>query len=444
MPPPIPSRYRLEIRLGRDEDIEEWFATDLELDRPVLIRVIGPEASKARGRSFLAAVRRASRASHAHVAAVFAADKVPGSTYAVTEWVGGTTLADRLAGGGGPPVAELLANAAGLAEGLAALHAEDVVHGAIDAGAILYSSGQPAKLGGFGRRARGADPEDDVRSLAGTVETALTGNPPGALAPSEIIDSLSPSVDDALRAARVGDMEAGLLAERLRSVPYSPPVPGSFRWSWRRLLPVGLLAVAAAVLVWAGSVIDTSPSPPIEVSALPLPTLATAPSTDRSPTELSPPSTEPAAPEVVTAEPVVVEGVLDFDPYGDDQEEHRGRLGYLTDGDPATEWHTEGYFDPLPLIKKGVGLAFEVSGLPAFLELTGLSEGTAFRLMWAESLRDLDAEGWEVIADEVAGAAIIRLPLPEVRNGVWLLWLTELPPDGDGYRTRLAEVSFRS
>lgn len=443
MPPPIPARYRLEVRLGRDEDIEEWFATDLELDRPVLIRVIGPEASRARGRSFLDAVRRASRTSHTHVAAVFAADTAPGSTYAVTEWVGGTTLADRLAGGGGPPVAELLANAAGLAEGLAALHAEEVVHGAIDAGAILYSSGQPAKLGGFGRRARGSDPEDDVRSLAGALETALTGNPPGALAPSEVIDSLSPSLDDALRSALAGDTEAGLLAERLRSVPYSPPVPGSFRWSWRRLLPVGLLALAAAVLVWAGSVIDTSPSPPIEVAALPLPTLALARDTDPSPAEGSPPLTEPAAPEVVATEPVVVERVVDFDPYGDDQE-HPGRLGYLTDGDPTTEWHTEGYFDPLPLIKKGVGLAFEVSGLPAFLELTGLSEGTEFRLMWAESLLDPDADGWEVIADEVAGAAIIRLPLPEVSNGVWLLWLTELPPEGDGYRTRLAEASFRS
>jgi len=118
MPPPIPDRYRLEVRLGRDEDVEEWFATDLELDRPVLIRVIGPEATRERGRAFLAAVRRASRASHTHVAAVFAADTVPGSTYAVTEWVGGTTLADQVGADGGPPLAELLTNAGGLAEGL--------------------------------------------------------------------------------------------------------------------------------------------------------------------------------------------------------------------------------------------------------------------------------------------------------------------------------------
>ena len=443
MPPLLPDRYRLEVRLGRDEDIEEWFATDLELDRPVLIRVIGPEATRARARAFLAAVQRASRASHTHVAAVFAADTVSGSTYAVTEWAGGTTLADQTSAGGGPPVAELLANAGGLAEGLAVLHAAGVTHGAIDAGAVLYSRGQPAKLGGFGRVPRGTFPEDDVRTLAGTLETALTGKPPGTMAPSELIHSLSPSVDDILRSAVVGEIDARQLADRLRAVPYSPPVAGAFGWSWRRLLPLGLLALIAAVLVWAGSAVDTSPTPPLQVASLPLPTVASGPDAESLPTLASFSEEDPPEQAVLEDEPVVLQRVFDFDPLGDG-EEHPGRLGFLTDGDLTTGWHTEGYFDPLPLLKEGVGLAFEVSGAPALLELTGLSEGTAFRLMWAESLLDVDDAGWEVIAEQQAGPATVRLPLPELRNGVWLLWLTDLPPDETGYRTRLAEVSFRS
>jgi hypothetical protein len=64
--------------------------------------------------------------------------------------------------------------------------------------------------------------------------------------------------------------------------------------------------------------------------------------------------------------------------------------------------------------------------------------------MWAESLLGVDDPGWAVIAEQQAGAATLRLPLPELRSGVWLLWLTDLPPDGSGYRTRLAEVSFSS
>lgn len=443
MSPPIPRRYRLEVRLGRDEDVEEWFATDLELDRPVLIRVIGPEATRARGRSFLAAVRRASRSSHTHVAAVFVADTVPGSTYAVTEWVGGTTLADRTGTGDGPPLAELLANACGLAEGLSVLHGAGVTHGAIDAGAILYSRGQPAKLGGFGRVPRGTSPKDDVRALAGTLETALTGKPPGAMAPSELIHSLSPSVDDILRSARADEIDARQLADRLRAVPYSPPVSASFRWSWRRLLPAALLALAAAVLLWAGSAVDTSPTPPLQVAALPLPTLAARPEEESPPAPTLSSGDEPSEQVVPESDPVVLLQVLDFDPLGDG-EEHPGRLTLLTDGDSSTEWRTERYFDPLPLLKEGVGVAFEVSGSPAFLELTGLSEGTAFRLMWAESLLGVDDPGWEVIAEQQAGAATLRLPLPALGSGVWLLWLTDLPPEGTGYRTRLAEVSFHS
>jgi len=443
MPPPIPDRYRLEVRLGRDEDVEEWFATDLELDRPVLIRVIGPEATRERGRAFLAAVRRASRASHTHVAAVFAADTVPGSTYAVTEWVGGTTLADQVGADGGPPLAELLTNAGGLAEGLAALHTAGVTHGSIDGGAVMYSRGQPAKLGAFGRVPRGASPEDDVRALAGTLETALTGMPAGTMAPSELIHSLSPSVDDILRSALANEIDARQLADRLRTVSYSPPISVPFRLSWRQLLPVGLLVLAAAVLVWAGSAMDTSPTPPLEIASLPLPTVASRPDTDPGPTLASSSADVPTDQGVVENEPVVLLRVLDFDPLGDGQE-HPGRLGLLTDGDPTTEWRTEGYFDPLPLLKEGVGLAFEVSGSPALLELTGLTEGTAFRLMWAESLLDVDDPGWEVIAEQQAGDATLRLPLPELRNGVWLLWLTDLPPEEGGYRARLAEVSFGS
>ena len=67
MPPPIPERYRLEVRLGRDHDIEEWLGTDLNLDRPVLIRILGPEADSKRRAEFLAVVRAAADSVLAHL-----------------------------------------------------------------------------------------------------------------------------------------------------------------------------------------------------------------------------------------------------------------------------------------------------------------------------------------------------------------------------------------
>jgi len=443
MPPPIPSRYRLEIRLGRNEDIEEWFATDLELDRPVLIRLVGPEASPARGKDFLTAVRQASRVSHTHVAAVFAADHAQGSYYAVTEWVGGTTLSDQQNGGRHLNPSELLSNAAGLTDGLAALHAEKIVHGAIDADAILYTQGQTAKLGGFGQRVRNDSSKEDVRSLAETLESAFIRKPSGLVAPTELIDRLPPLVDDALRSAQTGGLDAQGLANRLSKASYPSPVSGSFDWSWRSVLPVGLVGVLAAVLIWMGTVVDTSTSPSIQVSALPLPNVLPGPEPD---IELTPALEEPipsVEEESGPAEPVMVEEVIDFDPLGDDGENPH-LLGFIFDGDPNTDWATERYFERLSPLKEGVGLAFEITGTPSLLELVGLSEGTAFRLMWAESLVEIDSPDWEVVAEEVSGAGTLRIPLPPFRDGVWLLWLTDLPLEGDRYRSKLGEAEFHN
>ena len=438
MSPPLPPRYRLEIRLGRDEDVEEWLATDLELNRPVLIRVIGPDAPPSRRESFLEAVQKASRVSHNHVAAVFAAAELDGSAYAATEWTGGITLANRIDAGTTPPIAEFLSNTAGLADGLAALHEENVVHGAIDPGAILYSGAHPAKLAGFGRVPRTGTGRADVQALGSALETALTGRPAGILAPSQVIDALPPSVDDALRLAQEADIDARKLSELILSTPYSPPLRRASRWSWRWLIPAGLLAVAAIGLVWWGSLLEVSPTSRVLAPAIPGPTVTIPVQTTTTTT------TTPVVTQVVLAppEPVDVRSVAAFDPLGDGQE-HSATVDRLIDGDQETAWRTERYFDPLPLLKDGVGLAFEVSGAPSSVELLGLSEGTAFRIMWAGSLLDIGDEGWEIVAEEQAGTATVRIPLPERRGGVWLLWLTDLPPEEDVYLARLGEVHFR-
>ena len=78
MPPPLPPRYRLEVRLGRDHDIEEWLATDLNLDRPVLIRILGPDAPDRRRQEFMSTVRAAAAVIHPHLEPVYAAEEVAG------------------------------------------------------------------------------------------------------------------------------------------------------------------------------------------------------------------------------------------------------------------------------------------------------------------------------------------------------------------------------
>ena len=97
MAPPVSDRFRLEMRLGRDHDIEEWLATDTSLERPVLIRSLGPESSQERRAQFVAAVSGAAKTAHPHLARVFAVEDVAGGAYAVCEWTGGASAADRIA-----------------------------------------------------------------------------------------------------------------------------------------------------------------------------------------------------------------------------------------------------------------------------------------------------------------------------------------------------------
>ncbi len=440
MPPKLPSRYRLEVRLGRDEDIEEWFATDVELDRPVLIRLLGPESTPKRRQSFLGAYRQASRVNHSHVAGVFAADAVSGAVYAITEWGSGATLADLLNGGGVPTPEELLDTATNLADGLAALHAEGVIHGTIDATAVLHTHRRTPKLGGFGRRPRARTTTEDVRDLATTIETALTGLPAGTVAPSELAHSVTPDVDEVLRMAAEGSLEAREMADLLREHPCQPRPQGAFRWTWRRTAPIATLAAAAVLLLWIGNAITAGPEPTLTVPTIPLPTLPPQAVREITDPPRTPEIGEPSLPE---GGPVALADVFDFDPLGDG-EEHPGRVRYLTDGDPDTTWRTEYYYTPLQSLKAGVGVAFEVEGSPSLVELTGLSEGTAFRVLWAGESLGVDVSEWEMITEERAGTSTMRLPLPEKPGGYWILWLIDLPVDAEGYRSHLAEVSFSS
>ena len=133
---------------------------------------------------------------------------------------------------------------------------------------------------------------------------------------------------------------------------------------------------------------------------------------------------------------------LIYDPLGDGSE-NSSRVGALVDNDPATSWRTERYYDPLPLLKDGVGVAFEVTGAPKLMELVGMSEGTAFQILWSPRLAE-NPRQWEPVAGGRSFPEDAVIQLPSRPDGVWLLWLIELPITEQGYQTQLAEVRFRS
>ena len=438
MPPPLPDRYRLEVRIGRDRDTEQWLATDEALDRPVLIRVLGPDSSPERRREFLAEVHRAARVSHVHLAAIYEAGEVPDGAYAICEWGGGVTLEDRIAAAEPIPVHDFMANGAGLADALASLHREGVLHGDIDPSAVLYSGAHPAKLATFGRPHDGVSAATDVHDLALTLESALVGPTTSSVPPSQVVDGLPAAVDGALSEAREGLLDAQGLAEALRSVrPTAPPTPKeTSSWSW--LIPAVLLGVMAAALIVLGTSLDAAPASPVLFPARPAPATTTAslPATTTTSIQVDE--------EVVPDATVTVGAVAAYDPFGDGTEQHSRDFGVenLLDDDPATSWRTERYVDPLSLQKQGVGVSFEVAGVPGRMDAIDLTRGIHYTLYWSERIPG-EFDQWERIVTGISDGGNVVVRLPDRLDGTWLLWFTDVPAQTDGYYGGLAEVRFR-
>jgi hypothetical protein len=426
VPAAIPDRYTLEVRLGRDGDIEEWLATDTSLDRPVLIRSLGPESTPERRRQFVDSVSAAAKATHSHLARVFAVSELEGGAYAVSEWTGGATVADRVAARQPIDLPDFLPNASGLAGALAALHAVGAVHGGIDPSAISYSGAHPGRLGAFGRPP-GGDAGGDVRALSAALETALTGSPSGGPPPSERVDGVPRAIDTILRSGQTGRLTAEDLEKALRAAPSPRELESDSGPTSRRLLiaAIGLVVVAAG-LITVGFLLSGG-------SALEVPTPTVPPESSTTVTSVV---TTTLAPGQVAATGAVV-----LDPFGEGGENDQ-LIASVLDGDVSTEWRTERYIDPMPLLKPGVGLAVSVTGTPASLEMVGLTEGVTFEIYWSADLLD-DPTGGERVASAVASPASTTLDLPPRQSGYWSLWLTDLPADDEGgYLAAVAELRF--
>jgi hypothetical protein len=427
VPTAIPDRYSLEVRLGRDGDIEEWLATDTSLDRPVLVRSLGPESSLKRRHEFVESVSDAAKGAHAHLARVFAVSQVDGGAYAVSEWTGGATVADRVAANQSIDLPDFLPNASGLAGALAVLHQAGAVHGRIDTSAISYSVAHPAKLGAFGRPVS-TDANGDVRALSAALETALTGSPPGGPPPSERVDGVPRAIDTILRTGQSGGLTAEDLEKALRAAP-TPREPKSVTGPTSRRLIVAVigLILAAVGLVAVGFVLSGGSAP-----VVPTPTTDPAPSTTEDRSEVT---------TTVVAGDVTVGEAASFDPFGEGGENDQ-LVANVVDGNADSEWRTERYLDPLSLLKPGVGVTVALGGTPKELELVRMSEGTVFEVYWSADRLD-DLPGWERVAGASASPGSTSVDLPQRTDGYWLIWLTALAADAEGgYLSSIAELRF--
>jgi two-component system LytT family response regulator len=123
------AHYRIVSRLGAGGMGEVYLAQDMNLERPVALKILPQEVAHDadRMRRFVQEAKMASALSHPNVARVFEIGEADGVSFLAMEYIEGETLDAHIAGA--PlPLAEAIGIAMQVADALDAAHAKGIVH----------------------------------------------------------------------------------------------------------------------------------------------------------------------------------------------------------------------------------------------------------------------------------------------------------------------------
>lgn len=147
----LDGRFALESTLGDDSIAEVWRATDLQLDRTVIVRCLHKRLldDEAVVERFRLEALAAAQLNHGHVANVFDVAVRDGLAYTVGEYVDGPSLARLMEDGPlSPSVVAAVGHQAGL--GLAAAHEAGIVHRDVRPGNLLIGRDGRVRVVDFG------------------------------------------------------------------------------------------------------------------------------------------------------------------------------------------------------------------------------------------------------------------------------------------------------
>jgi len=198
------SHYEIEKALGEGAMGQVFLARDVNLDRPVALKMVhGALGDKGFQDRFRREARLAAQLNHPHIATIYEFGEEKGESYIAMELVEGETLADRLNHGPLSP-AEVRRLGAQTASALDAAHARGIVHRDIKPANLMITPAGDIKVMDFGVARRSGDtqltmdgalvgtanimapetieggeatPASDLFSLGCVLYEALTGRP---------------------------------------------------------------------------------------------------------------------------------------------------------------------------------------------------------------------------------------------------------------------------
>jgi eukaryotic-like serine/threonine-protein kinase len=471
-------RYRLQARIGSGGMSTVYRALDEVLQRQVAIKLMNREV--ATDSDQLERFRREARAvaqlSHPHIVGVIDAGEDESRPYIVFEYVEGETLKDRIRRMGRLPIAEAVAYAIEIARALGAAHARHIVHRDVKPQNVLLDEEGSAKVTDFGI-ARTLDEEgltadgrvlgttdyvspeqalghavtgqSDLYSLGIVLYEMLTGEVPFkgetqvAVAMKHVREALPdvqtkrPEVSAALAAVvdnatakrqedryandaeLIADLEDVLAIETARagqatgeatSVLRTLPSDTRRRIPFRlrhRLTAVLVLVIAAAAI--AGVVVWLTGRTHHGTGGLPQP--------------------RPVATHALLQ--LGQDSAHDFDPLGDNHQEHPGEVGLTVDRQLETRWTTETYQAGL-LSKAGVGIYVDATpgAKVRTFRIDTSTPGFAVQIYARNTRPPLawPSAGWHLVggASHVRRRQDIRLTTSDTKYRYYLMWITSL------------------
>jgi serine/threonine-protein kinase len=482
----IADRYEVEELVGSGGMSRVFRAHDRLLDREVALKILHEQylADEDYVERFRREARAAAQLGHPNIVTVIDRGRSDGCEYIVFEYVEGENLKQLLGRTGPLPVRRALEFAIQVGRALEFAHDNGLVHRDVKPQNVLLGNG-PAKVTDFGiartvdvhgltqtgtvlgtsdyiapeqAQGLGATEQSDVYSLGVVLYELLTGSPPfsgdGFLqvalrhvhdpAPSvlerrpDVPPRVAAAVARALEkdpARRFGSMGefvgelracaadaenggdedatmlltgAGAPAPRLRArrrTVRRPSVPVV-------LLIAGLLAVAAAAGVYFASR-DGGGGGTASVGG----------------------------PSQAGAADVTLHAASALDPPPGDGSEHNERVGLATDGNAATYWETEHYSSrDFGGLKDGVGLVFDV-GKPVKLgRLSVQTDTPGFTAVIRAGSASAGPFTSVSSSQTVGGSTPFNLHVSSPKR-YYVLWITQLAPDGDRFQTHVNEVT---